>query len=168
VLPLFEPVSIGKENLMNLLIWRHADAAPGNPDESRNLTELGRLQAEKISTWIKTYVPGPYRVIGSTALRARDTAADLGSNYEAIPELAYGRESATGAAVLKAAAWPDASGTVIFVGHQPTVGKVTALLLSGSEADFAQQGGSLWWFSNEMPGYDGAVLLRAVVSADFL
>ena len=153
---------------MNLLIWRHADAAPGKPDALRPLTPLGHQQAKKISAWIKIHVPGPYRVIGSPAVRARDTAAALTTQYEAIPELGYGLETATGAAILKAAGWSQTTGTVIFVGHQPTVGNVNALLLSGTESDTNMQGGSLWWYSNEMPDYQGVTLLRAVVSHDFL
>ena len=38
---------------MNFLVWRHADAAPGEPDEFRPLTPLGIQQAQYIGAWIK-------------------------------------------------------------------------------------------------------------------
>jgi phosphohistidine phosphatase len=149
---------------MNLLIWRHADAAPGEPDHQRPLTPLGNQQAQFISTWIKTNVPGPYRVFGSPALRASQTAAALGAGYEAIEALGYKKETATGAAVLRYANWPNATETVIFVGHQPTVGRVNALLHTGSEQDSNMQGGSLWWFSSEGDGDKKLGFLKAVIS----
>ena len=152
---------------MNLLIWRHADSAPGEPDDLRPLTALGKHQAQLISAWIKNNVPGPYRVFGSPALRARQTAAALGSNYDAIDELAYKKETATGIAVLQHANWPNAAETVIFVGHQPTVGRVNALLHTGSEQDSNMQGGSLWWFSSEGDGDKTLGFLKAVIPPNF-
>ena len=148
---------------MNLLTWRHADAASGEPDELRPLTTLGNHQAHAISAWIKTNVPGPYRVFGSPALRARQTAAALGIDYDAIDELAYKKETASGAEVLRHANWPNATETVIFVGHQPTVGRVNALLHTGSERNSNMQGGSLWWFTTEGEGDKTLGFLRAVV-----
>jgi len=153
---------------MNLVIWRHADAAPGEPDDSRPLTELGRAQAAAVAGWLKSHLPGPHRIIGSPALRARATAGALAADYEAVPGLGYGMESATGQAVLEAAGWSHGNGTVVFVGHQPTVGRVVSLLLTGSECKCEVFGGSAWWFSNEVPTFERLNLLRAVVSPDLI
>lgn len=153
---------------MNLVIWRHADASPGEPDAARPLTDPGRLQAAAVAGWLTKHLPGPYRVIGSPALRARATAGALTPDYEAVPALGYGLESATGQAVLVAAGWPDGQGTVVFVGHQPTVGKVVSLLLAGVEGKCEVFGGSAWWFSNEVKTFEKLNLLRAVVSPDLL
>jgi len=153
---------------MNLVIWRHADAAPGSPDEARPLTEAGRLQARAVAGWIRAHVPGPYRVVGSPAARARDTAAALSTEYIPLAGLGYGLDTATGQAVLDAAGWPGAGGTVVFVGHQPTVGKAAVLLLTSADGHCEVFGGSAWWFSNEVRNFDGLVLLRAVVSPELL
>jgi len=153
---------------MNIVIWRHADAATGNPDAARPLTERGRRQASVVARWLSTHLPKPCRVIGSPAVRARDTAAALTNEYGECAELGYGLESATGQAVLDAANWPKAEGTVIFVGHQPTVGRAVGLLLTGTQIQCEVFGGSAWWFSNEMPSFENRVLLRAVVSPEFL
>jgi phosphohistidine phosphatase len=151
---------------MNLLIWRHADSAPGTPDESRPLTALGVHQAKYISAWIKENVPGPYRVFGSPALRARQTAAELVDHYEAVDDFQYHSELATGIAVLNHANWPTADITTIFVGHQPNVGRVNSLLHSGMEQDANMEGGSLWWFSSDHDNKNKLALLRMAVSAN--
>jgi len=153
---------------MNLVIWRHADAAAGEPDEARPLTDAGRAQATAVAQWLKARLPGPYRIIGSPAMRARDTAAALAPQYEAIAALGYGADTATGQAVIDAAGWPNGAGTVVFVGHQPTVGKVTSLLLAGTEGYCEVFGGGAWWFSNEVPKFEKLTLLRAVVSPELL
>src|SRR6266480_1553202 len=36
-------------------------------------------------------------------------------------------------------------GVVLIVGHQPTLGRVAAVLLSGAEADWDIGKGALWW-----------------------
>jgi phosphohistidine phosphatase len=151
---------------MNLLIWRHADSAPGTPDESRPLTALGVQQAKYISAWIKDNVPGPYRVFGSPALRARQTAAELVDNYEAVDDFQYHSELATGIAVINHANWPNAEITTIFVGHQPNVGRVNSLLHSGVEQETNMEGGSLWWFSSDHDNKNKLALLKMVVSAN--
>jgi phosphohistidine phosphatase len=153
---------------MNLVLWRHADAAPGSPDEARPLTETGRQQARAVASWLRAHVPGPYRIVGSPALRARDTAAALATEYVPVAGLGYGVDTATGQAVLDAAGWPNGSGTVIFVGHQPTVGKAAALLLTGSDGRCEVFGGSAWWFSNEVQKFENLTLLRAVASPDLV
>ena len=153
---------------MNLLIWRHADAAPAEPDASRPLTDLGKVQAAKVAAWIEHHVPKPYRVISSPAVRAQQTAQALTSDFEVADHLGFQMPTATGQAVLDKAGWPLKNETVIFVGHQPTVGQVHSLLLSSAVSSLDMQGGSLWWYSNSVPTFEGLNLLRAVVSADLL
>jgi phosphohistidine phosphatase len=48
--------------------------------------------------------------------------------------------------IIAAAQWPARSGAVLIVGHQPTLGRVAAMLLSGTEADWDISKGALWWF----------------------
>ncbi len=44
------------------------------------------------------------------------------------------------------------SGAVLIVGHQPTLGRVAAMLLSGAEADWDVRKGALWWFQHNNDG----------------
>jgi phosphohistidine phosphatase len=69
--------------------------------------------------------------------------------------------------VLAAAGWPE-NGSVVVVGHQPTLGRVAALLLSGEEADWVIKKGAIWWFTNRVRGGEAQTVLRAVMAPDLL
>ncbi len=56
----------------------------------------------------------------------------------------------------------------IIVGHQPTLGRLAALLLSGEEADWSVKKGAVWWFSRRMREGEDQVVLRAMVTPDML
>ena len=55
---------------------------------------------------------------------------------------------------------------VLVVGHQPTLGRTAALLLSGNEADWSVKKGSVWWFSNRSRLGETQTVLRAVMPAE--
>ncbi|MGB6053615.1 MAG: histidine phosphatase family protein, partial [Burkholderiaceae bacterium] len=42
---------------MELILWRHADAEPGEPDLERALTAGGRRQAAKMAAWLDRKLP---------------------------------------------------------------------------------------------------------------
>jgi phosphohistidine phosphatase len=68
---------------------------------------------------------------------------------------------------LTVAGWPDQSGTVVIIGHQPTLGRIAALLLGGQEADWAIKKGGVWWFSSRVRNDEPQTVLRAVLNPDF-
>ncbi len=145
-----------KDARIELLLWRHADAEDGHPDAARELTAKGRKQSAAAARWLRARLPGEYRLLVSPATRAQQTAEALGARKpETVPAVDVG---ASAADVLEAARWDQATGTVIVVGHQPTLGRVASLLLSASEEDWRIKKGAIWWFS----GRGGAVSLRAV------
>lgn len=147
---------------MDLILWRHADAEDGVPDEARRLTGKGHKQAGKMAAWLAERLPSNYKVMVSPAVRARETAAALTDKVVIEPAVST---SATPQDVLKAAGWPDASGTVIVVGHQPTLGAVAALVLTGEAAAWRLKKGALWWITRES---DDSVLVRAVLAPAIL
>ena len=114
---------------MDLILWRHAEAEPGEPDLGRRLTAKGIKQAERMATWLEGHLPDTCRILVSPADRAQQTALALKRKFRTVPEIAPG---ATVASVLAAAGWPDAREPVLIVGHQPTLGEVAAFLLSGT------------------------------------
>ena len=73
---------------------------------------------------------------------------------------------ASAQAVLQAARWPDAGGTVLIVGHQPTLGEVAAQLLGCEDSALSIKKGALWWFSWREGSEQ--VILRLVITPDFL
>ncbi len=141
---------------MELLLWRHADAEQGHPDSARRLTTRGIEQAAATARWLAERLPKNYRLIASPATRAQQTAEALGKErIETEPRVGVG---ASAADILKAAGWGRDSGTVIVVGHQPTLGQAAALILSGDPADWQVKKSAVWWFSERA----GEVRLRAV------
>jgi len=147
---------------MDLILWRHADAEDGVPDEERKLTRKGLKQAERMARWLRKRLPGDAVVLASPARRARETAEALGSKLEVVPDLGTG---ATAQALLKAAGWPGRDGTVVVVGHQPTLGRAAALALTGHEAGWGVKKGAIWWFESRERG---DVIVRAVIAPDVL
>jgi phosphohistidine phosphatase len=118
---------------MRLFLVRHAEAAPGEPDELRPLTPAGREVARELGARLASERPDA--VLSSPLLRARETADQLaraaGLTAEPDERLAPG---ATAEDVRAAIA--GRGDTVIAVGHQPDCSAI-ALALTGRERDFA-------------------------------
>jgi phosphohistidine phosphatase len=150
---------------MELILWRHAEAEDGVPDGERALTKKGRKQAAALAAWLKPHLPKHCRILASPATRTQQTAATLELPFVTTREIGVG---ATADEVLGAAGWPGAGGTVLVVGHQPTLGRVAALLLGGAEADWSIKKGAVWWFTRRVRDGNGQVVLRAVMGPDLL
>jgi phosphohistidine phosphatase len=147
---------------MDLVLWRHADAEDGIPDEARRLTAKGRKQAKKMAAWLAAHLPAGYRVLVSPATRTQETAAAL--TEHAVIDKAVST-TATPQGVLKAAGWPEGTGTVVVVGHQPTLGAVAALALTGEAQAWSVKKGAIWWIARDD---DGDVQVRAVLTPAIL
>jgi phosphohistidine phosphatase len=124
---------------MRIVLVRHAEAAPGNPDEMRALTDEGRDQARRLGEQLRADGIEPDAVLSSPLLRARETAAALGfGEPEPVEELSPG---ATVADVKAAIA--GRGETVVVVGHQPDCSQVTAALRGGAEPAFPPAGAQI-------------------------
>jgi phosphohistidine phosphatase len=147
---------------MELILWRHADAEDGVPDEGRRLTAKGEKQAKRMAGWLAKRIPGEARVLASPARRAQQTARALTLDFETSPEIGT---TADPQSVLKAAGWPDAEGTVVVVGHQPTLGQAVALALTGKPEEWSVKKGAIWWLESRGRGNS---VVRAVVAPDLV
>ena len=150
---------------MELILWRHAEAEDTSPDMDRMLTKKGRNQASRMADWLNPRLPQPARVLMSPALRTAQTAHALGRTCEEVLALSPG---ASVDGILAATGWPDADGCVVVVGHQPTLGQVAVRLLTGQGGDIAFRKGGIWWFQSRVRQGEVQVLLKAVVSPDWL
>ncbi|HZS24288.1 MAG TPA: histidine phosphatase family protein [Gaiellaceae bacterium] len=117
---------------MRLLIVRHAEAAPGTPDELRTLTPGGREQARLLGEELRRDGLAADAVLCSPLLRARETAQALGLGDAEVDErLAPGatasdlRDTARGRGDV-----------VVVVGHQPDCSRAVAELTGGEEPAF--------------------------------
>ena len=149
---------------MELILWRHAEAEEGLNDRARKLTVRGEKHAAQIGAWLAARLPATAEVLVSPARRTQQTAEGLGRSFRTVEALDVG---AAPEAVLAAAGWPDAGGTVVIVGHQPTLGEVAAWLMSGRADAWSVKKGALWWFQFRPRGA-GQTVLRAVLAPEHL
>ena len=131
-------------------------------DEERKLTAKGRKQARRMAAWLAERLPGETRILVSRARRAQQTAQALARKFDTHEDV--GPEAGP-RSVLKAADWPRGAGTVLVVGHQPTLGQAAALALTGAPADWSVQKGAIWWLESRGRG---EARVRAVVAPDML
>lgn len=153
---------------MDLILWRHAEAEEGRadlPDHKRRLTERGQKQAKKMAHWLHEHLPRKRRILVSPTERTQQTANILDLPYEIERKVGPG---ATAADLLAATGWPEQSGAVVIVGHQPGMGHLAALLLSGTEADWSIKKSGLWWFSSRVRESETQTVLRVVLHPDML
>lgn len=153
---------------MDLILWRHAeaeDAAAGETDLERALTVKGHKQARRMGQWLASQLPDSCKVLVSPALRTLQTAEPLGRKFKIHADLAPGADPED---VLRAVNWPAAKDSVLVIGHQPTLGQVAALLMTGEEMDWDIRKASAWWFAQREPGDPRSLYLKAVMSADLV
>lgn len=150
---------------MDLVLWRHADAAEGEPDLERKLTAKGRKQAARVAKWLLARLPSRFTVLASPARRAQETAVALGVAFKTYPTLAPGAGIEE---IIAAAGWPDAKKPVIIVGHQPDLGRAAAFIVSGARTGWSIKKGGLWWLESRAREGEAQVVVRAVAAPDLL
>jgi phosphohistidine phosphatase len=118
---------------MRLYVVRHAEAAPGDPDELRPLTPEGRTNARVLGERLAGDGVRVDALLTSPLLRARETGDELarllGAEAEPDDRLAPG---ATLDGVRQAIAGRGEA--VLVVGHQPDCGRIAAAV-TGTEPD---------------------------------
>jgi phosphohistidine phosphatase len=120
-----------------LVLLRHAkaDNPPGLSDVERPLVQRGRIDAWAAGAWLGTRELRPQLVLCSPARRTRETwhgvAVALAESGTDAPEVRYEPRLYTGDArvlldLLRTV--PNEAGTVLVVGHNPTVSDASVLL----------------------------------------
>ena len=141
---------------MDIILWRHAEAEDGVPgriaDAARALTPHGHKQAKKMAEWLLARLPQDCKILVSPAVRAQETAAALRLPFTTTAKISTraGAEN-----VLDAAGWRNdgsGSGTVLVVGHQPTLGDVASLLLTGDDGGMSVKKGAILWIAGRPDG----------------
>ena len=130
---------------MDLILWRHAEACDGDDAEHdlmRPLTARGEKHAVRMAQWLDSQLPEGARIFCSPATRAEQTVRPLNRKYKIRDALAPG---ASVQDVLETAAWSQARGPVLVVGHQPALGAVLATLLGLGTVPLAMRKGAVWW-----------------------
>ena len=130
---------------MEFILWRHAEAENGTPDTARRLTRKGIDQAARMARWLNAKLPENAHIIVSPAQRTQQTAAALGKSFLTDENVGL---NATVKGLLAAANWPNVKGTVVIIGHQPTLGEVATLLVTDDPMALSFQTGELKWFNS--------------------
>lgn len=150
---------------MDLLLWRHAEAEDGEDDMKRRLTERGHKQAMAMAAWIRAHQPKDLRIIASPAVRTQQTVEALGLPFATNRKIG---PDACVSELIAASGWPQGSGSVLIVGHQPSLGRLASLLLAGQETEWSIKKGALWWLSNRVRRSETQTVLRAVIPVELL
>lgn len=150
---------------MDLLLWRHAEAEEGADDLKRPLTKRGRAQAKAMAAWLREHAPKGLRIVVSPAVRTQQTAEALELPFETNRKIG---PDACVSELIAASGWPNAAEPVLVVGHQPTLGRLAALLLAGHETEWSIKKGALWWISSRVREGAPQTVLRVALPAELL
>ena len=151
---------------MELILWRHAEAEPGEPDgddNARALTSRGKRHAARVGAWLERTLADDCRILTSPAKRCVQTVKALGRRYEVVEAL--GTDSSA-EAIIQAAGWPGTRQPVLVVGHQPLLGEVASSVLSGRKQDWRIRKAGVFWIEHK--GSDGIPYIRLVVGPDLI
>ncbi|MGY0230430.1 SixA phosphatase family protein [Longispora urticae] len=114
-----------------LVLLRHAKAEdPGSvPDAQRSLTKRGLLDAAAAGAWLAGQGIAPQLVLCSPARRTKETWHQVAGALTEAPEVAYVEEIYSGGPwELLELLRSVTAGTVLVIGHNPTLELLAALL----------------------------------------
>lgn len=155
---------------MDLLVIRHgiaedreAFAASGKDDAQRPLTDEGRKKMRQAARGLTTLVPALDVLASSPLVRARQTADLVARAYSGLPVTEL-EELKPDESADRFAEWLHGQSrrvAVAVVGHEPLLGRIVSLLLTGrwqSFIEFKKGGAALVGFPNGVER--GAGVLR--------
>jgi phosphohistidine phosphatase len=152
---------------VDLVLWRHAEAEPGEPDEGRKLTSKGEKQAKRVAEWLHNRLPDTAKILSSPAKRAQQTAQALAeTSHRKVRTVEALAPAATVDEILDVVGWTAGKGTLVVVGHQPTLGRIASRLLSGVEREWPIKKGAVVWISHRGSNGDAEPVLRAAVGPE--
>jgi phosphohistidine phosphatase len=136
------------------------------------LSERGERNARRLANWLRGHAPRELQIVSSPARGARQMADLLarevgGSGALSMVNRTLGPDAAP-ADILGAVGWPHDHSAALVVAHQPALGALASLLLTGHEAPLAFKKGALWWFSNRNRGGELQTVLRCALTPDLL
>ena len=127
--------------MRRLLLLRHAKAErlqSGGRDHDRVLTERGRADARKLGLYLARHAFAPDRAVVSSAARTRETWALLAAAFSKAPPVSFEERiyEATPQAILQVIkeTGPE-TGTLLVIGHNPSLQELTAMLIASGDID---------------------------------
>lgn len=149
---------------MNLILWRHAEAEAGEPDEARCLTTKGKKQALKMGKWLGLHLPNKCTVLSSPAVRCVQTAQTLGRDFKTNAAFAT---NSSAEKIISTIGWPDNYHSTLIIGHQPLLGQVAALLIANQKQDWTIRKGAILWIAKKAKE-DFEIYIHAAIDPDLI
>jgi phosphohistidine phosphatase len=136
------------------------------------LSERGEKHSRRLANWLSGQAPRQLQIFSSPAKGARQMAGLIAEaiGAAALPPIVsrhLGPE-ANASDVLGAVGWPHDHHAALVVAHQPALGALASLLLTGQETPLSFKRGAIWWFSNRHRGDQLQTVLRCALTADLL
>jgi len=145
---------------MDLILWRHAKAEELSPladgcgepmrDLDRSLTDKGWRAAKKVSRWMEKRLDSSSIIFSSPSLRTIQTAQCLGRKIQVLDLLYHGSAKQ----IFSFLHWPELQSSTVIVGHQPSIGRLASLILTGEDFPLVLEPGAFFWFRWKT-GYSG-------------
>lgn len=150
---------------MELILWRHAEAEDGVADIDRALTPKGQADAKKMAAWLKARIPKDTKILVSPARRAQETASALDLPFTTVDAL---YSDAAPYTILQLANWDTTKGSVLIVGHQPTLGMAAAFAMTRKIHYWCVKKGAIWWLASRIRAEEEQAIIRVTISPDML
>ena len=136
------------------------------------LSPRGERHTRRLATWLNTHAPRGLQVFSGPAKGGRQMAEMIAEEMgtTALSPVVSRLLAPTSHAsdILGAIGWPDDHKAALVVAHQPAVGALASLLLTGHEAPLAFKRGAIWWFSNRHRDGEMQTVLRCALTPDLL
>jgi phosphohistidine phosphatase len=123
------------------------------------------MQAKHMARWLLPRLPQNINIHVSPSLRTQQTAQALNLSFNISPALTPHAE-VTDLQGLVAQHVPSAP--LLLIGHQPTLGRFAATLLTGSPINWAMRKGALWWLITQDNSTYHNTTLKLVISPNLL
>jgi len=157
----FYGIIMGEKHLMDLFLWRHADALSGMADFDRELSTQGHQQAARAAEWLEEHAPEKLRILVSPSVRTRQTVGYFNQGYNTIEYLPPLYDNRPIKEILALLDWPDMKAPTLVVGHQPQIGELADFLLGKVPHPYSFNKCAIWWLRAEA-GQKGVQLEQVV------
>jgi phosphohistidine phosphatase len=153
---------------MDLILWRHAEAAIESPEQDdleRPLTSKGERQAQRMAEWLNRHLAHSTRVLVSPAAAL---PADGPGTRPQVPNRYCAGACCRGGGAAGGGALAGRQRAGARRRHQPTLGLVASLAVTGTAQPWSVKKGAVWWLRSRSRDEGERVVLQAVQGPDTL